>query len=177
MMTAISIFHASAHADNHPHRPGTDGCPACFSEDGDCASALPDSPLDAKICNQIGFHHYERGDYETAIGCFKKAINLSPRYPIPFNNLGVVYLKSRQLELAKDCFKKAIVANPEYVKAICNLAVVSYQLGDLQTAEKLLRQAGRINESYVRMRIGAYLEAHPGSYPRHPDILSTPSCH
>ncbi len=117
----------------------------------------PGMVADGKICNQIGFQYYENGDFANAIIYYKKAIALSPEYPVPLNNLGVVYLKSNKLVLARECFFKAIVLNPEYVKAICNLAVVSYKMGDLEATKQLYQKAKLIDSSYVEQRIENYI--------------------
>ncbi|MFH0997559.1 MAG: tetratricopeptide repeat protein [Pseudomonadota bacterium] len=122
-----------------------------------CESINPGTETNGKICNQIGFQHYENGDFANAIGCYKKAIALSPEYPVPLNNLGVVYLKSNKLELAREYFSKAIALNPEYIKAICNLAVVSYKMGELETTRQLYQKAKRIDSSYVKQRIDNYI--------------------
>ena len=126
----------------------------------DCENINPGVVTGGKICNQIGFQYYENGDDANAITCYKKAIALSPEYPIPLNNLGAVYLKSNKLELARECFSKAIILNPEYVKAICNLAVVSYIMGDLEAAKQLYQKAKRIDSAYVEQRIANYIKHH-----------------
>jgi tetratricopeptide (TPR) repeat protein len=117
----------------------------------------PGRVTDGKICNQIGFQYYVNGDYANAIIYYKKAIALFPEYPVPFNNLGVVYFKSNKLELARECFSKAVDLNPEYVKAICNLAIVSYKVGDLEAAKQLFHKAKHVDSSYVMQRIDNYI--------------------
>jgi len=127
----------------------------------DCGNMNPGMETDGKISNLMGFRYYENGDYANAIGCYQKAIALSPEYPIPHNNLGVVYLKSSNLELARECFSKAIVLDPKYIKAICNLAVVTYKMGDLEAAKELYHKARRVDGNYVKVRIENYRNRNP----------------
>lgn len=151
--------------------PLTDAVPVDFRSYGnmDCENAPSEVLIDGKHCNRIGFWHYVNGDYAHAIGCYQKAIALSPEYPVPHNNLGVVYLKLSQLELARECFSRAIVMNPGYIKAICNLAVASYRLGDLDSARQLYYKAKGIDSAYVNQRIDAYIQLHRTRDKQYPD--------
>lgn len=115
-----------------------------------------ETPDDGRVCNSIGFYLYKLGKYQPAIEYYKKAIALSPEYPISYNNLGVLYLKENQLQLAEGNFKKAIELEPKYVKAICNLALVCYKLQKYDEARRLYYRAKIVNSEYVTKRISCF---------------------
>ena len=60
--------------------------------------------------------------FQKSIESFKKAIELDPKYPLPYNGLGMAYRQAGNLEGAIDCWGKALELNPDF-------GPVSYNLG------------------------------------------------
>jgi PGF-CTERM protein len=71
----------------------------------------------AEEWNEQGFRFLESGDYEKAIECFDKAIELNPNYTDAYLNRGLAYLYLEQNERAIEDFEKVIELNPCYDQA------------------------------------------------------------
>ncbi|HDZ25793.1 MAG TPA: tetratricopeptide repeat protein, partial [Candidatus Aminicenantes bacterium] len=102
---------------------------------------LNKNEFEAIHLNNLGAAWYEKGDYVTAVECYKKAIRLNPDYAEAINNLGVIYSKRGNLDIAMDCYKKATRINPNYAAAFSNIGVVFYKQGYLQKAIELFEKA------------------------------------
>ncbi len=115
--------------------------------------------IDWKAANIAGFHHYKAGDYDLAMRCYKRSIEINPHFAIVHNNLGVLLLKTSKLKLAEKHFRKACTLDPSYVKAILNLAVTNYRLGKKAKAKKLFSKAESLDRNYVAQRVTNYKRA------------------
>jgi superkiller protein 3 len=58
-----------------------------------------------------------QGKIEDAIKAYNKAIEIAPRYPSPYYNLGILYRDTGQRDIAVSFFKKAIEIAPDFVAA------------------------------------------------------------
>jgi tetratricopeptide (TPR) repeat protein len=81
-----------------------------------------------------GISHYSRGtdlmaggDYDQAILCFDKAIEVEGKFPEAYCNRGAAYFEKGDYDRAFDDFTKAIELDPEIADAYGNRAVVYYQ--------------------------------------------------
>ncbi len=68
--------------------------------------AVPVLPDDVKILNRIGESANERGNYNKAVKCYKKAIEINPNFIISYHNLGVTYFNQGKYKESKKQFKK-----------------------------------------------------------------------
>lgn len=60
--------------------------------------------------------------FQKSMESFKKAIELDPKYPLPYNGLGMAYRQAENLEGAIYCWEKALELDPDF-------GPVSYNLG------------------------------------------------
>ena len=58
----------------------------------------------------------ELGEYQKAIGCYEKAIQIDPNYAHVYYNLGSILQELRQLQKAKKCYEKLLKLDPTYKK-------------------------------------------------------------
>ena len=75
-----------------------------------------------------------KGDYDGAIACFRKAIELDPKDAVAHMNLGNAIRGKGDLDGAIKWYKKAIEVDPKYVEAHCNLAETLKDKGQLDEA-------------------------------------------
>lgn len=119
---------------------------------------LHNDPHNGKISNTIGFYYYEMKNYPEAIKYYKKAIELTPDYPLSYNNLGVIYLQTEEYEQAKEYFRKAIALDPVYIKAVCNLGITYFKMKNYSEAKRLYKIALKIDAEYVNKRKNYFLK-------------------
>ncbi len=82
-------------------------------------------------------------DYDEAIACFRKAIDLDPKNAYGHHNLGVALKGKGQVDEAIACFQKAIALDPKYAKAHSNLGVALRRQGGVRRGHRLLPQGHR----------------------------------
>ena len=81
--------------------------------------SIPDS---AEVWYEKGKAAYEKDQYDEAIKCYEKAIELNPNYAEAYNSLGYAYLAGRQgYDKAEEYFLKAFDLDPFYVTGYTNL--------------------------------------------------------
>ncbi|HMO20627.1 MAG TPA: tetratricopeptide repeat protein [Candidatus Melainabacteria bacterium] len=86
----------------------------------------------------------ESGQYQGARQEFQKAIELDPKCPDAFNNLGLTFYRTGDLESASSNYMKALEIEPLFVPSLSNLAAVRYQQGKFSDAGNLYRLALRL---------------------------------
>lgn len=90
---------------------------------------------------QQGNEHIGRGDLDSAIPCFQRAIALNPAAAQAHNNLGCVFHLKGQLEEAEVAFRKALAVAPSYADAHTNLGTTLADGGQVAASEYYLRRA------------------------------------
>lgn len=86
----------------------------------------------------------ESGQYQGARQEFQRAIELDPKCPDAFNNLGLTFYRTGDLENASANYMKALEIEPLFVPSLSNLAAVRYQQGKFSDAGNLYRLALRL---------------------------------
>lgn len=83
---------------------------------------------------------------EQAQSAYETALALDPSDPLPFNNLGVLWLDAKnQPAEAIPLFEKAIALNPDYTLAYCNMGRAQCLLGQSNAALLNLQKAKSLN--------------------------------
>ena len=67
-------------------------------------------PDKASVHNNLGLSYFEKEDFEEALNCFTKAIQLEP-HSFHYNNRGLAYYHIGKLEEAKRDYDDALVKN------------------------------------------------------------------
>jgi tetratricopeptide (TPR) repeat protein len=81
----------------------------------------------------MGYLVQQEGDFQAAIGHFKKALAIDPDNELASSNLGYAYLGGGEFDNAKKQFDNAIKISPKFF-TVYGLADASWYLGDAQTA-------------------------------------------
>ena len=82
----------------------------------DCAQG------NALAYNNMGVVLQKRGQFEEAVACYNKAIQISPLYDKPYYNLGRIAEKDHKTDEAVRYYRKALKINPDLWLAHNNLA-------------------------------------------------------
>ena len=75
------------------------------------------SPDTVNVYNSLGVLYRKKGDLDTALKNYIKAIKVHPDEPYIHYNIGRLYLERKEIADAKDHFTKAININPEFTEA------------------------------------------------------------
>ncbi|MFQ6072409.1 MAG: tetratricopeptide repeat protein [Methanosarcinales archaeon] len=82
----------------------------------------------------VGRFYYEIGDYNKAIECTDKAIELNPEYAEAYIVHGIAYYSKGELDLAINDFNVAIKLNPDLAEAYINRGIAYAEKGELDLA-------------------------------------------
>ena len=77
-----------------------------------------------------GLDHHDRQEYDEAIRCYERAIELEPRMVVAHNNLGMVYIDKGQFDEAIAELAKTLALDEHYAEAYNNLGFVYRRTGD-----------------------------------------------
>ena len=89
---------------------------------------------------------YERKEqFEEAIACYQKALQLNPNFAAAYCNLGNVYERKEQFEEAIVCYQKALQLNPNFADVYSNLSGFFTRRGKKGEAETYCKRALQIN--------------------------------
>lgn len=101
---------------------------------------------DAEIYYKIAMYYYGRKNYDSAINCFEKTLDINPDHKMVYYNMGGIYLVLENWEKAIDWFNKSIERNEEKANSYYNLGWIYDELEDYEKAV----------ESYEQSSEGAY---------------------
>jgi len=101
-------------------------------------------PKQAEKYMAQGFTHFQKQEYDKAITCYQKAVELNPRAAEGYNMLGMSY-RSKYSQLGTDkelaAFEKAIEIDPKSWVAMINLGSTYYYMGEKTKAARLFKRS------------------------------------
>jgi serine/threonine-protein kinase len=92
--------------------------------------------------------HVKR-DYDGAIACFERALDLDPRLALAHSNLGVVWWEKRKPDKAIAHFRKALVLDPRLPRAQYSLGLALHVRGEQDEAIACFERAIRIDADFA----------------------------
>ncbi|MFO0957307.1 MAG: tetratricopeptide repeat protein [Isosphaeraceae bacterium] len=104
-------------------------------------AALATAPANVTVYSNLGAMLCRLGQWDEAIACCRKAIELEPRYSAAHNNLGLALYQKGQLDEAIACCRKAIELEPKSAWAHSNLGVALHLKGQVDEAIACCRKA------------------------------------
>ncbi len=110
---------------------------------------LEKEPENGNLINQLGLMHFDDKDYDKAILCFKKNIELNSESYIPYDNLGFSYEKMNQPEKAIEAYERGIPHNNGFYEKI---GKIYFNQKEYIKAETYIRKAHEMapeNDMYL----------------------------
>src|SRR5262249_12789554 len=91
--------------------------------------------------NNLGVALSRKGQKDEAIVCYKKAIDLDPKFALAHLNLGIVLAAQGKLNEAIVCYRAAVRLQPQRAAAHGKLGVALYRVGDWKGAVAALEKS------------------------------------
>ncbi|ABX41732.1 MBL fold metallo-hydrolase [Lachnoclostridium phytofermentans] len=110
---------------------------------------VEDIVLSVKEWNRKGNVCNSQKDYDKAIECYNKAIQINENHEYPWNGLGNVYNSLKDYDKAIECYNKAIQINENYKNPWNGLGIVYNSLKDYDKAIECYNKAIQINENFI----------------------------
>ncbi|MGD9579844.1 MAG: tetratricopeptide repeat protein [Vampirovibrionia bacterium] len=124
--------------------------------------AADNNPNNAKSQYDVAFEAHSKGDLDTAIRYYKKAIILDPRMSDAYSNLGAALMANKDYDSAKENLQKASELDPTNDNVLKLLSDLKEIQGSNKYQEALkLHEAGKVNEAIKLYE--AALEAEPNN--------------
>jgi tetratricopeptide (TPR) repeat protein len=99
-----------------------------------------------------GMTEFAMAEYDKAIDCYRKAVELDPQYFDAWHALGMAFLRANRIPEAVDAGKRSIEINPNDMLAHTSLSMYYMRAGDKALAEKekglatVLSWGGRVDQ-------------------------------
>jgi len=106
-------------------------------------------PLSRRAHCSLGAAYRNAGQFDKAIECYDRAIKLSPKYSLAYNNRGIAYAEKGMYERAIADFDVAIKLRPNFELAYANRGAAYVAKGDYARAIRDLDAAIRLNPKYT----------------------------
>jgi predicted O-linked N-acetylglucosamine transferase (SPINDLY family) len=112
--------------------------------------------FDAERLKNLGNAQKKAGDVESAIGSYRRSLELSPDYLPALYNLGLTLHETQRLEEAERCFGKIGELDPGDADALFHLGVLQAGRSDLAAAVKTFCRALQTapENAYLWMHLG-----------------------
>ncbi|MDD5440330.1 MAG: tetratricopeptide repeat protein [Candidatus Omnitrophica bacterium] len=104
-------------------------------------NTLKYSPDAYKVWNNYGTYFNKKGDFDSAIPCFKKAIAINGGYYLPYDNVSFAYWKKNDAEDALNLLSGYIAKYPDEPAAWSRLGDIYERLGMLDKARDIYLKA------------------------------------
>ena len=105
-------------------------------------TVLPDGS--AAQLTTLGNMELGQGRYETAIGHYRKALQVDKGYFWATYNLGLAHQQLGQFDDAATWYKKALEQSPDHPEVVCNLGWLAWHAGRFQEAADRFQDAARL---------------------------------
>jgi tetratricopeptide (TPR) repeat protein len=109
-------------------------------------------PPEARKEFDKGMTASKKGDHQSALDHFQKAVSIDPELADGYNNLGSAFAALGQLQQAAEQFQKAIDLVPEHSLAVANLSVTLCKMHQYPEAARVARRALSLDSSQLKIR-------------------------
>ncbi len=110
------------------------------------------SPSSPQNHNNLGDYYARKGDFDTAVAEFKRAIELNPGYGDAYHNLANTYHQKKEYDQAIVYYQKALIVNPNLWQSYVGMGFALFNQNKYSEAEQALRQALSIAPQEVSIR-------------------------
>jgi Flp pilus assembly protein TadD len=99
---------------------------------------------DADLWTALGIVHFIPHQYERAIECFRKAVQIDPKDYNSWNKLGAILAHSKMDAEAINTYKKALEINPYYARCWTNLGIAYLNLDNYNESRAAFLRALKV---------------------------------
>ena len=103
------------------------------------------SRTESQIYIELGNKFFDRKQYELAMNCYRKNIELNPDSIYAFYNLGLIEEQRENDIIATDFYQKSVDINPNYEDALLRLAYLHFKKQDWNSAKKIYQRLIKID--------------------------------
>ena len=96
------------------------------------------------VMNNMGWAYYKKGERQSAIEYFKKALAMKPDFGLAYYNLGLAYKDNKQTEQAIVALRSAVGLATNFLDAHFQLGLLYFNSEKRNEAEKSFREVVRI---------------------------------
>ena len=109
-------------------------------------------PHNADLQANMGYIHYQRGDWTAAIMCFVRAHNAAPQQADLLSSLGLCYARAGQLNHAVNAFEQSLRIAPHAPVTHSNLGLAFYFQKQIESALNEWRVVAQLDANYAASR-------------------------
>ncbi|HVP59156.1 MAG TPA: tetratricopeptide repeat protein [Myxococcaceae bacterium] len=111
-------------------------------------------PSDARIHNQIGIVAFGRQDWDAAIQELSRAVELEPKFTLPYNQLGYAYRFQGKLAEAEKTFQKYAELLPDDPNPLDSYAELLMRMGRFDESIGRYRKALQVDPLFLSAYVG-----------------------
>ncbi len=100
---------------------------------------LSESTASPKVWNELGVCRHRLGDLAGAEECYRRALELDPKYALAENNLAIARANAGQPGEAREALEALAARRPEFLEAKCNLGLLAMEDGRRREALEAFR--------------------------------------
>ncbi|GAX63009.1 hypothetical protein SCALIN_C46_0013 [Candidatus Scalindua japonica] len=114
-----------------------------------CEEILHTDPETVKIYDILGLAHIRRGDFDSGIEQFKKALKLNQNSISTLVNLAKVYVVAERIDEAKKILKTTLSTNPDNLKVLSLLAGIYQRESNVDESAKIFERIIEIDPDLI----------------------------
>ena len=100
---------------------------------------------DPGALNNLGVLYFRKGMYEEAIGQFKEALKIDPKFDLARENLQYLFVETRMEDPDVSRWRVEVEKDPKNVEAIINLGISFKNMGRTEEASEALERAVKLD--------------------------------
>jgi tetratricopeptide (TPR) repeat protein len=100
---------------------------------------------DPGALNNLGVLYFRKGMYEEAIGQFKEALKIDPKFDLARENLQYLFAETRMEDPDVSRWRTEVEKNPANVEAVLHLGISFKNMGRIEEASEALERAVKLD--------------------------------
>lgn len=115
-----------------------------FAKEPSSEQELTSLQKEARVYRDQGLACQNRGNLDTALNFYQKAVELDSGFAIAYNDLGVVLEAKGQIDRAEAAYRRAIAIDPAYLSSYTNLALLYEEKREIAKAAECWKKRANL---------------------------------